>query len=249
MRYIGIIPSRYGSTRLHAKALRPLCGKEMFWHVYTRASKCPLFTEVYLATDDERIANVAERYDIPYIMTSTEHTSGTDRVYEAVQSLAVDEETIIANIQGDEPLLHPEMLSELLSPFAEDNSVNVSTLCTDIDEKDIYEPSRVKVIMDKYNNALYFSRSVIPYKRGVTPFEYRVHIGLYAFRYRALQQFVTWEPCTLECVESLEQLRFLYNGVPIHVVYTKHKVHSVDEEEDIAIVERILEQEKDIYHY
>lgn len=250
MNYIAIIPSRYGSTRLHAKALRKLCGKEMFWHVYTRTRCCPLFSEVYLATDDERIADVAKHYAIPYIMTSKEHKSGTDRVYEAARSLGVDKETVIANIQGDEPLIHPEMLTQLLSPFEKESEVNVTTLCTDLHAEDIDTPARVKVIMDKHSKALYFSRSPIPYNRTAYPFEYKVHLGLYAFRYNALEHFVSYEPCALELTESLEQLRFLYNGIPIHVVHTQHTIHSVDEEEDIAIVEQILqqEQENNIYY-
>lgn len=246
--YIGIIPCRYGSTRLHAKALRKLCGKEMFWHVYTRARCCSLFSAVYIATDDKRIADVAQEYNIPYVMTDPNHTSGTDRVFEVAQKLNLDDNTIIANIQGDEPLIAPEMIVELLSPFA-NPSVQVSTLYTKMTPQETTDPARVKVIMDKEGRALYFSRSIIPHNRTGIAIEYMCHIGLYAFRYKALQQFVEYGPCTLECAESLEQLRFLYNGIPIHTVETEYKIHSVDEEKDIPIVETVLTKERLRYNY
>ena len=249
MKYIGIIPSRYGSTRLPAKALRRLCGKEMFWHVYTRARRCPLFTDIYLATDDGRIADKAHEYDIPVVMTSKEHTSGTERVYEAIQILGVEEDSIITNIQGDEPLVHPEMFTQLLSPFEKDPTIHVSTLYTDLNKEYAQDPARVKIAIDKHGKALYFSRSIIPYNRMHCSSTYHIHIGLYAFRYHALQQFVKWKQCSLELQESLEQLRFLYNGLPIHVFHTTHNTHSVDEERDIICVEEILKQERNIYGY
>lgn len=249
MRYIGIIPSRYGSTRLPRKALRELCGKEMFWHVYTRACACSLLSEVYLATDDERISSVAESYGIPYIMTHKEHMSGTDRIYEALHHINAPRDAIIINIQGDEPLLDPEMLSQLISPFTDTNDVQVSTLCTMLREEEVNDCTQVKVVLDSNNNALYFSRSPIPYNRTGQAISYYGHIGLYAFRYHALEQFVHFGACALEQQESLEQLRFLYHNIPIRVVHTEHRIHSVDEENDIALVEARLEQERSLYGY
>lgn len=248
MQYIAFIPSRYHSTRLPQKSLHMFCGKPMFWHVYTRALAAQIFDAIYIATDDERIATIAHEYSIPVVMTSTHHTSGTERIFEAVQQLNVEHDAVIVNIQGDEPLVHPSMLQTLITPFI-DSAVQVTTLVTDITDADLHNPARVKVVLDIHDNALYFSRSLIPYKREDIPYAYRTHIGIYAFRYPALQTFIQKGRCTLEAIESLEQLRFLYHGISIRTVFTPYATHSVDTYDDIPIVEKLLEKERTIYKY
>lgn len=248
MQYIAFIPSRYHSTRLPQKSLHMFCGKPMFWHVYTRALAAQTFDAIYVATDDERIATAAREYSIPVVMTGTQHTSGTERIFEAVQQCNIDHEAVIINIQGDEPLVHPSMLQQLITPFIEPD-VQVTTLVTDITDADLLNPARVKVVLDANDNALYFSRSLIPYKREDVSYTYRTHIGIYAFRYSALQTFIHKERCTLEAIESLEQLRFLYHGIPIRTVFTPYTTHSVDTYDDLPIVEKLLEKERALYKY
>ncbi|MGL4722885.1 MAG: 3-deoxy-manno-octulosonate cytidylyltransferase [Desulfovibrionaceae bacterium] len=248
-KYVAIIPSRYGSTRLHAKALHEFYGKPMFWHVYVRAKACSLFTDVYVATDDERISSLAKNLGVPTIMTKKEHESGTDRIFEACSLLNLAPDTVIANIQGDEPLVNPKMLEELLLPFEQDSSIRVSTLSNIMPIQDLDNPNKVKIALDKNNNALYFSRSPIPYNRGQKNLNYVSHIGIYAFTYTALSSFVSFPPALLEEAECLEQLRFLFNGIPIRVVPTQYTTHSVDEEKDLAIVNERLLKERTLYSY
>lgn len=238
-RVFGIIPARYGSTRFPGKPLAPILGKPMFWHVYQRASRCPELERVVLATDSQRIAKAAEAQQVPFVMTRPDHPSGTDRVLEAADHLGLPETAVVINIQGDEPALHPEMLSELVRPFdAED--VQVATLISPMDPAQRMDRDQVKVVVNCKGDALYFSRAAIPHARDDQPTVYFRHIGLYAFRMTALRQFVTLGPGRLEQTEKLEQLRLLENGIPIRTVQTHHQSLGVDRPEDIAIVSRWL---------
>jgi len=230
----GIIPARYASTRFEGKPLADIMGKPMFRHVYQRAVKCPLFTRVTLATDDSRIYAEAARYKVPVVMTGT-HESGTDRVLEAAGTLSVPEDAVVANIQGDEPLLDPEMLTQLLEPFA-DPGILVTTLATKISPEQAESPDQVKVVWSGKGLALYFSRSLIPHPRAGDKKSFWGHIGLYAFRMAALRRFAALGPSELETRESLEQLRFLENDIPIYVVPTSFKTTSVDRPEDLKKV-------------
>lgn len=239
----GIIPTRYASSRFKGKPLAPILGKPMIWHVYTRARQCTELQEVVLATDDERIFTTAKELGIPVLMTSTAHSCGTERVLEAAQLLKVPADGVILNIQGDEPALEPEMLSELLRPFT-DPAVQVTTLAHEISAEQAQDPDLVKVVLGHGNKALYFSRSPIPYPRDGKDVPYLGHIGLYGFRMHTLEKFVALEKGALEQREKLEQLRLLENDFAIQVVQTSHKGYGVDRPEDIAIVEKIIEGKK-----
>ncbi|MBU0728641.1 MAG: 3-deoxy-manno-octulosonate cytidylyltransferase [Proteobacteria bacterium] len=235
----GIIPTRYASSRFEGKPLALILGKPMIQHVYTRACQCPLLKKVMLATDDDRIFSVARSLSIPVLMTSSSHTCGTERVLEAARLLGVPDDGVVLNIQGDEPALEPEMLTSLINPFNSPD-VLVTTLAHRINTKEAQDQDLVKVVFGKKNQALYFSRSPIPFPRDDKDESYYGHIGLYGFRMKTLEQFVALDKGILETKEKLEQLRLLENGIPIQVVTTTHKGYGVDRPEDIAIVEEIL---------
>ena len=237
----GIIPARFDSTRFPGKPLADILGKPMFWHVFNQASQCRELKQVVLATDDNRIASAAESLNVPAVMTRADHPSGTDRVLEAAEKLQVSEDSVVINIQGDEPALNPAMLTELVHPF-KNQAVNVSTLVHKIDSKEAENPDRVKVVLANDGKALYFSRSPIPFPRDGQGLDYLGHIGLYAFRMKTLRAFVALGPGYLESTEKLEQLRLLENSIPIHVVITKHQSFCVDRPEDIQKVLSIMKR-------
>lgn len=215
----------------------------MFWHVYQRACSCPEFDKVVLATDDERIASMARELNVEYVMTRKDHPSGTDRVYEAACLLGAGEDAVIVNIQGDEPALNPIMLTELVTPFLTDGNVQVATLAHTISTEEAQSPNKVKVVQAVNGDALYFSRSPIPFSRDEELTDgYLGHIGLYAFRFGVLKQFTEWDQSRLERIERLEQLRLLENNVPIRVVCTEHKTHGVDRPEDIDVILKLLRE-------
>lgn len=237
----GIIPARYASTRFPGKPLADIQGRPMFWHVHQRAMGCALLGKVVLATDDRRIHDAALRYSVPVVMTRADHASGTDRVLEAAQRLSLPEESVVVNIQGDEPLLDPRMLTQLLEPFA-DPAVQVTTLAAKISAAEAQRPDRVKVVFTRSGNALYFSRSVIPHDRDAAGGDCWGHVGLYAFRMPALRRFVALGQSELERREKLEQLRLLENDIPIYVVPTEHETLGVDRPEDLdTIIARMTE--------
>jgi 3-deoxy-manno-octulosonate cytidylyltransferase (CMP-KDO synthetase) len=238
----GIIPARYASTRFPGKPLAPILGKPMFWHVYERAAQCPELFRVVVATDDDRILSAAEKWRVPAVMTRPDHPSGTDRVLEAAGLLKVPDTAVVVNIQGDEPALAPAMLSRLLAPFSAPD-VQVTTLAHEIDAPEAENPDRVKVVFSHDHQALYFSRAPIPYPRDNPAPVYFGHIGLYAFRMDALKKYARLPPSRLETIEKLEQLRLLENGIPIHVVTTRHRSIGVDRPQDIEIIEKILQEQ------
>lgn len=240
--YYGIIPARYGSSRLPGKPLVDIDGKPMFWHVYQHALESGIFSDVVLATDSEAISVAAEEYSIPYIMTDKNHATGTERVYEAAIKMGIAFDSVIVNIQGDEPLIEPEAIQQLVTPFS-DSSVNVATLAMKITDDQAMSPNQVKVVVSANGDALYFSRAMIPYVRDNDNHgNYLGHIGLYAFRMNTLQIFVNLPQSKLEQLEKLEQLRLLENNIPIRVVYTTHASHGVDTLEDLENIQRMLLQ-------
>ena len=235
----GIIPARYDSSRFPGKPLADIAGKPMFWHVYHRAQNCPELSAVHIATDDARIAEAARRLNVPVLITRKDHPSGTDRVFEAAKALNIAPEDVVINIQGDEPLLEPALLSRLIAPFS-DPAVSVTTPIRQIDKKNAESPDRVKVVFSARNTALYFSRAAIPHAREEGETIFYGHIGMYAFRMAALEQFVTLGPGRLETIEKLEQLRLLENHIPIHVIETECESLSVDTPADLEAVLRHL---------
>jgi 3-deoxy-manno-octulosonate cytidylyltransferase (CMP-KDO synthetase) len=240
----GIIPARYQSNRFPGKPLADILGRPMIWHVFERARQCTALSSVVLATDDDQIRSAAQRLDIPVIMTRTDHPSGTDRVLEAAEKLELSADAVIVNIQGDEPVLDPAMLTELVNPFSKPD-IQVTTLARKINASEAENPDLVKVVFAADHRALYFSRSAIPFQRKATAGNYYGHIGIYALRMPTLKKFVTLDPSSLEVTEGLEQLRLLENNIPIHIVETEHQSIGVDRPEDIEIVTKIiLENEK-----
>lgn len=239
----GIIPARFESSRFPGKPLVDILGKPMFWHVHNRASRCPLLASVTLATDDQRIMDAALALGVPAVMTSTAHTSGTDRVLEAARALNIDRDAVVVNIQGDEPALVPEMITDLLRPF-ENAKVHAATLATSIGPEEAASPDRVKVVRAANGRALYFSRSVVPFDRDGGLHAHLLHIGLYAFRMEVLERFGELDPSPLEKREKLEQLRLLEDGIDIYVTETTHLCHGVDRPADLETVKSILENER-----
>ncbi|NOS86356.1 MAG: 3-deoxy-manno-octulosonate cytidylyltransferase [Ignavibacteria bacterium] len=235
---IGVIPARYGSTRLPAKALAMIHGKPMIQHVYERCLKSKLLSEVLVATDDKRIFDAVINFGGNAAMTSKSHKSGTDRIGEAVKNINCD---IVVNIQGDEPMIAPGNVDKAIAPLFNDKSINVSTLCFKIsDKKEINNPNVVKVVMDSNSNALYFSRSVIPFNRDNTKAKYFKHIGLYVYRKDYLMKLIKLKPSRLELTEKLEQLRILESGEKIRVIKTNTDSHSVDTPADLWKIRNII---------
>lgn len=237
-----IIPARYESSRFPGKPLALIHGRPMFWHVMQRASRCPLVGTVALATDDERILQAAEELGMQALMTSRDHASGTDRVLEAARLLGASPDSVVVNVQGDEPALNPEMLTELIRPFA-DPAVQVTTLGHVIDAEAAQSPDRVKIVRASGGRALYFSRAPVPFGRDNPP-EYLGHIGLYGLRMRILEKFSALGESPLERLEKLEQLRLLEAGIPIHVALTRHASHGVDRPEDLQTVSALMRGEE-----
>lgn len=238
LKVVGIIPARLGSQRLARKVLRELHGKLLIEHVYSRARLCDSLDELWIATDSEEVLKECQRRKLPALMTSERHLSGTDRVHEVMTKKAAD---IYVNIQGDEPLVRPEHLENLLKPFFSRKDVRVATLKTKISNETASSPNVVKVVTDQEGWALYFSRSVIPFDReGSRKHILYKHLGFYAYTQEALEQFHKLSPSSLEQIEKLEQLRFLENHVPIFVSETAFDSIGVDTEEDLQRAEALL---------
>jgi len=237
MRTIAIIPARLGSTRLPRKVLREIAGRPMLAYVYAAARSCSGFEDVIVATDSDEVAAVCGQNGWACRMTSPDHRSGTDRVREVAQNVAAD---VYVNIQGDEPLARREQFDVLLELMQRDG-VEVGTLRTICPAEDVKNPNVVKVVSSLHFQALYFSRATVPFDRdnaGTVP--YYKHLGFYAYRKSALDRFCEWPESLLERTERLEQLRFLANGVPIHIAETAYDTVGVDTEEDLQRVEAIL---------
>jgi 3-deoxy-manno-octulosonate cytidylyltransferase (CMP-KDO synthetase) len=240
---VGIIPARYASKRLPGKPLALIQGRPMVQHVYERAVKAKTIQRLVVATDHSRILEAAARFGAEVLMTAPYHQSGTDRVAEAARQLSLPPEAVVVNIQGDEPLLQPEVVDQLVETLLEAADVPMATLVNSgFGRTDFHDPGVVKVVFDARRRALYFSRAPIPHPREATePLTYYKHIGLYAFRNSVLQQFTKLPPGVLEQTEKLEQLRALEHGFPILVVPTPYDFVSVDTPLDLMKVEEILE--------
>ncbi len=243
MRKVIIIPARYGSTRFPGKPLALLWGKPMIYHVYQRA-KASDIPEVYVATDDEKIFKEVEAFGGKAIFTSKEHTCGTERVAEAANILGLSEEDLIINLQGDQPLFPSEYFSLLIKPLLFSSDVHISTLATPIiNLKDLENPNKVKVVLDKEGRAIYFSRAPIPYfmRSGKEPV-YLKHIGVYAYTKGFLDRFIGLPPGDLESSERLEQLRALEYGYKIAVTVVPKDVPEVDTPEDLEYIKTLKKE-------
>jgi 3-deoxy-manno-octulosonate cytidylyltransferase (CMP-KDO synthetase) len=236
MRAIAVIPARLASTRLARKALREIAGLPMIGRVYQAVAASSMLDEVIIATDSDEIIEVCRKHGWTARMTSAQHRSGTERVHEISDSVQAD---VYLNIQGDEPLTRPEHIASLLAVM-ENRDVPVGTLKTPASPVDVSNPNAVKVVTDAAGHALYFSRATIPFDRdGLNP-RYFKHLGFYAYRKPALDRFVLLPESSLERTERLEQLRFLENGIAIHVGETPFDTVGVDTEEDVQRVAAIM---------
>ena len=250
MRYIAIIPARYASTRFPAKPLALLGGKPVIQRVYEQVKK--VLTDVVVATDDERIFKTVEGFGGRAIMTREDHKSGTDRCYEAYQKVGKEYDVVI-NVQGDEPFIQPEQIRSLMACF-EDEGTQIATLVKPFTQTDgldaLRNPNSPKVVVSDDGRAIYFSRSVIPYLRGVGEEEwlsrhtYYKHIGLYAYRAETLGEITRLPQSTLEKVESLEQLRWIDNGYVIKVGETNVETIGIDTPADLERAEEFLKMRK-----
>ena len=241
MKAIAVIPARLASTRLARKALQPIHGIPMVGRVYEAVAKSSLVSDVIVATDSNEILEICQKHGWHARMTSASHRSGTERVHEISNQIAAD---IYINVQGDEPLTRPEHIASLLA-LMDRSDVAVGTLKTPAAPIDVPNPSAVKVVTDKDGKALYFSRATIPFDRDAGQPAYFKHLGFYAYRKPALDQFVSLPESPLEKSERLEQLRFLENGIPIYVSETPYDTVGVDTEEELRRVEGILRNQRD----
>ncbi|HEX2751040.1 MAG TPA: 3-deoxy-manno-octulosonate cytidylyltransferase [Verrucomicrobiales bacterium] len=232
-----VIPARFASTRFPGKPLHVIAGRPLVQHVWERCGKCRHVDRILVATDDERIAAAARGFGAEVCMTSPDHQSGTDRIAEAARALPGA--THIINVQGDEPLISPDLVDELAAKMQADTGIGMITAVHVIDDEAVLDnPNVVKCVLSRDGRALYFSRSRIPYPRGRHPgMQYWRHMGIYGFRRDFLEQFVRWEPSPLEVTESLEQLRALENGAAIHVVITDHDSPGIDTPEQAQEME------------
>jgi 3-deoxy-manno-octulosonate cytidylyltransferase (CMP-KDO synthetase) len=242
MKSIIVIPARYGATRFPGKSLARIDGRPMIQWVWEAACRSRLTEQVLVATDDDRIADVAAKFGADVIMTKKSHGSGTDRMAEVADKISAQ---LYVNVQGDEPLLSPSAVDDLIRGMMESPRVPIGTLAHRIEsEAEWRSPEVVKVVCNRHHEALYFSRSPLPFQRA---FDGKArllrHVGIYAFRARALATFVSLKPSPLEIAESLEQLRALEYGLTIQVIETKYRCLGVDTPADLARVEAALRKQ------
>ena len=244
MKVIGVIPARYKSSRFPGKPLANICGKPMIWWVYQQCLKVNKLDKIYVATDDERIKKTCEKFSMNVIMTSSEHKTGSDCVGEVAAKIEGD---LFINIQGDEPLIDPREIEEVIDIF-EDESVEFGSLRIKItDAEEIAAYSTVKVVVDRNSDALYFSRNVIPSNKKDGPIA-RVfrHVGIYAYKKEFLLKFVSMPQTELEVGEGIEPLRAMENGYKIRVKETEYTSIGVDYPEHIKLVEDIIKKRNEV---
>ncbi len=236
---IGVIPARMGSSRFPGKPLAEICGMAMIEHVYRRTKMSPVLDELYVATCDTEIADAVAGFGGQAIMTSPDHERCTDRIAEAVADLDAD---IVVNIQGDEPMIFPEMIDESVAPLAADDELVCTNLMAPMETIEEHEdPNEVKVVVDRFNRALYFSREPIPSrKKGVAKVPMYKQVCVIAFRKEFMATFVSLEPTPLEIVESVDMLRALEHGYQVQMVLTNSVTYSVDTIDDLRHVEALL---------
>lgn len=239
MKILCIIPARKGSTRLPNKMLADIQGEPLIKRTYMQAARCPDFSRVVVATDSDDIAQVVKQTGGETVMPEGDYITGSDRV--AAAARIYPEADVVVNLQGDEPFVQPDMLSKLVEPFYESEPPVMSTLANPIDwDNDYQNPAMVKVILDKNNNAIYFSRSPIPFiRQQADSLPVYHHIGLYAYQRDFLQQYTQWQQTPLEISESLEQLRALENGYQLRVGVVEHRNLEINEPEDLEAAQLV----------
>ncbi len=238
MKILGVIPARLQSTRLPRKVLREIVGLPMVVHVFDRLRGCAVLSDLLVATDSEEVVEVCHAHHVPAVVTSPNHPSGTDRVWEVAQGRRAD---VYVNIQGDEPLVSCGHIERLVRPFLTEPEVQVTTLKIRATTEEVASRTANKVVTNVHGDALYFSRLAIPYDRDTGgSVLYWKHVGLYAYRRAVLETFHSLPPSPLERAEQLEQLRLLEAGIPIRVVETDEPTIGVDTEEDLRAVEAVL---------
>jgi 3-deoxy-manno-octulosonate cytidylyltransferase (CMP-KDO synthetase) len=242
-RILGVIPARLASTRLPRKVLRPILGKPLLLWVYRAAQACPALDHIVVAADSPEVATLCAQHNIPCLLTDPALPSGTDRLHAVSQHPDYKAFDIYINIQGDEPLLHPTHITDLLSPFTHPH-VDATTLKVPCRPDDVANPNAVKVVTALDGRALYFSRAPIPYDRDASNPTYFKHLGLYAYRRAALARFAALTPSPLEQTERLEQLRLLENNLTLYVTETPHDTIGVDTEADLLRVEALIRQQQ-----
>lgn len=235
---MGVIPARLSSTRLPRKVLREIAGLPMVVHVFDRVRACAVLSDVLVATDSEEVVAVCHAHHVPAVVTSSQHPTGTDRVWEVAQGRAAD---VYVNIQGDEPLVTCGHIEKLVRPFLTEPEIQVTTLKIRATPEEVATRTANKVVTNVHGDALYFSRLPIPCDRdGKGGIVYWKHIGLYAYRRVCLETFHRLAPSSLELAEQLEQLRLLEAGIPIRVLETDEQTIGVDTEDDLRAVEAAL---------
>ena len=243
MKVVAIIPARYGSTRLPGKPLLDETGQPLIQHVVEAVRSASRIDEVYVATDDERIVQAVARFGGRAVMTKASHASGTDRLAEAAETVALDEGDIVVNVQGDEPEISGEHLDSLVDLLIESGAA-MATLAAPLDAKAADSPDNVKVVLAADSSAMYFSRAKIPHDRDDQGAQYLLHLGVYAYRKSFLLEFAAMAPTAGEQLECLEQLRALENGRRIAVALVDSAAPGIDTKEDYAaFVERMKTQE------
>ena len=242
MKIVAFIPARYESTRFPGKPAALIAGKPMIRHTYERALSCTELSAVYVATDDDRIADCVHQFGGKAVITEKAHRSGTDRIGEAALKMGLKDDDLIVNIQGDQPLFQPSVVTDLVGPLVGDRAIPMSTLKYKIrDKRDIQNPHHVKVVTDRDGFAIYFSRYPIPFCRdGLPEGVHYKHLGFYCFRMDFLMQLTSLPEGELEFLEKLEQLRALEYGYKIKVMETLHDSVEVDVPEDVQKIEKIL---------
>lgn len=238
MKIIGVIPARYGSTRFPGKPIVDICGKPMIWWVYQQAKKVQELSEVYIATDDEKIKSVCDELDMNVIMTSTKHSTGTDRVAEVASKIKAD---LYVNIQGDEPMIEPENIVKAITPFIKNTHIKVTNLMTKINNPvEIVNFTIPKVVTNKDGRGIFLSRSGIPYPKGKIDFDYYKQVCVYCFTYDALMFFTNSERGKIESIEDIEILRFIENDFYVQFETVISNTIAVDTNNDLDKVKKII---------
>ncbi len=238
MKIIGVIPARYNSTRFPGKPLADICGKPMIWWVYNQAKQVTEFTDVYVATDEQRIKDACVDLKIPVIMTRTDHKTSTERVYEAACNIEAD---LYVVINGDEPLIDPQIIKAVIPEELPNHKIYVGNLMTEIcDPVEVVDFTNIKVVTDDDSKALFFSRSPIPYPKSSMQYKYYKHVGVLAYNLAALQFFAETQVGINEAIEDINELRFVEHGVAVRMTKVNAHSLSVDTPKDLEKIREMI---------